>query len=243
MRAILLPFFSFVICLNLIAQEKVNFPATDKLKVTADLYLKDKNLPFIILCHQAGSSRGEFPEIANRLLKLDYNCLAIDLRAGETCNYVNNETAERAKNGSFSQSLLDAKKDIEGSILYLKKFTHQPIILFGSSYSASLCLLIANKNKQIGAVIAFSPGEYFRPELVVKDNIAGLNVPVFASVTTLEYDYVIQMLSGINENFKTIYKPSQGKGIHGAKALWPSSETADECWLNLIMFINKIKNE
>jgi alpha-beta hydrolase superfamily lysophospholipase len=98
MKVVFLAFFSFCLCLNSIAQEKINFTASDHLKISADLYLKDQTLPFIILCHQANSSRGEYFEIASRLQKLGYNCLAIDLRAGESMNYVKNETAERAKN-------------------------------------------------------------------------------------------------------------------------------------------------
>jgi pimeloyl-ACP methyl ester carboxylesterase len=243
MRAIFLSILYFFILLKGIAQEKIGFFASDNLKITADLYLKDKNLPFIILCHQANSSRGEYSEIANRLLKLNYNCLAVDLRAGDNINYIKNETAERAINNNIPHSFLDAKKDIEASIQYLKKYTHKPIILFGSSYSASLCLLIAKNNLNVQAVIAFSPGEYFRPELVVKDAIAGLDVPVFASATTIEYNYVIQLLSGINENLKTIYTPASGSGLHGAKELWQTSETSDQCWLQLLLFFQKFKTQ
>lgn len=242
MKTLFLILLSFISYIYNFAQEKVYFLASDNLKITADLYLKDYKFPFIILCHQAGSSRGEYNEIANRLLKLDYNCLALDLRAGESINYVKNETAERAKSENISNSFLDAKKDIVASIQYLHKFNKKPIVLFGSSYSASLCLVIAKNNPNIKAVIAFSPGEYFRPELVVKDSIAGLNIPVFASATILEYEYVVQLLSGIAENMKTIYKPLNGKGVHGAKALWRSSETSDECWLELLMFFKKIKD-
>jgi pimeloyl-ACP methyl ester carboxylesterase len=241
MRAIFLSLFYSFIFLKGNAQEKINFFTSDNLKITADLYLNDSNRPFIILCHQANSSRGEYLEIANRLLKLDYNCLALDLRVGDNINYIKNETAERAINENIPHSFIDAKKDIEASIQYLKKYTHQPIILFGSSYSASLCLLVAKNNLNIKAVIAFSPGEYFRPELVVKDAIIGLNVPVFASATAFEYNYVIQLLSGINDNLKTIYSPAAGKGLHGAKELWPTSETSDECWLQLLLFFQKIK--
>jgi hypothetical protein len=241
MRAIFPLLLSITIHLNSIAQKKVSFLTSDNLKITADLYLKDNNLPFIVLCHQANSSRGEYLEIANRLLKLDYNCLALDLRAGESMNYIKNETAERALNENISHSLLDAKKDIEASIQYISRINKRSIVLFGSSYSASLCLVVAKNNPIVKAVIAFSPGEYFRPELVIKDAIAGLNVPVFATVTSLEYEYVIQMLSEVADYNKSIYKPSKGKGVHGAKALWQTSENSDECWLELLLFFKRIK--
>jgi hypothetical protein len=87
----------FLFLPNVSGQEKVSFFSDDSLKITADLYLKDYNLPFILLFHQEDASRGEYTEIATRLKKLDYNCLAVDLRAGEKMNYVQNESAERAR--------------------------------------------------------------------------------------------------------------------------------------------------
>ena len=78
------------------AQEKVSFFSEDSLNITADLYLNDYLNPFILLFHQAESSRGEFKNIAPKLMKLGYNCLAVDLRSGEKSNYIKNETAYRA---------------------------------------------------------------------------------------------------------------------------------------------------
>jgi hypothetical protein len=239
---VLLPaIFFFIVTTSCPAQEKVSFISEDSLKISADLYLKDYNLPFILLFHQEGSSRGEYNEIAVRLLKLDYNCLSVDLRVGEKMNYVADETAIRAKEGRFSQSFIDAKKDIEATIRYIQKFNVKPVVLFGSSYSASLCLLEAADNKNISAVIAFSPGEYFRPEVVVKNKMAEVKQPVFISVTSLEYEFVVQMLSDIPYQNKYIYKPTKGKGEHGAKMLWHTCTSSDECWLELMLFFKKIR--
>jgi dienelactone hydrolase len=241
MRSVYSILIFLIALLKLHAQERVSFLSSDQLEITADLYLKDPNLPFIILCHQENSSRGEFREISGRLLKLDFNCLALDLRSGESMNFINNLTAEKARSQNLPHSLLDSRKDIEAAIQYIKKFNVHSVILFGSSYSASLCLLIAMNSAEVRSVIAFSPGEYFRPELVVKDAIAGLNIPVFVSVTNLEFEYVSDMLSAIPENLKTIYKPAKSQGVHGAKALWQASETSNECWLELLLFFKKIK--
>lgn len=233
--------FAFLISLNLCSQQVVSFPAEDGLKVTADLYLKDYQLPFILLFHQGESSRGEYNEIAARLLKLEFNCLAVDLRAGDKMNYVTNETAARAKQEKIPNSYLDAKKDIEAAIKYVKKYNSKAVILFGSSYSASLSLVIANKNDRIKAVVAFSPGEFFRPEIIVKDAISGLKKPVFVSTSDIEFEYISEMLSGIPDKNKHIYRPPKGKGKHGAKTLWNSSESSDECWLELMLFFKRIR--
>jgi hypothetical protein len=223
------------------AQEKVTFFAEDSLKITADLYLKDYSLPFILLFHQGGASRGEYNEIAVRLQKLEYNCLAVDLRAGERMNYITNETAERAKIEKIPHSFLDARYDIIASIRFIRKFNLKPVVLFGSSYSASLCLMTAVRNPDVNAVIAFSPGEFFRPEVVVKEAIAGITQPIFVSATGLEYNFITEMLSGVSEENKYFYSPSKGKGEHGAKMLWNSSQSADECWLDLLLFFKKIR--
>ena len=74
-------------------KEKVSFPSEDGIEITADKYLVNEEYPYILLFHQAGSSRGEFRDVAEKFLKLRYNCLAVDLRSGDNANFVNNETA------------------------------------------------------------------------------------------------------------------------------------------------------
>src|SRR5690349_9118104 len=74
-------------------------PAPDGLTITADLYEADSTAPVILLCHQAGYSRGEFLETGKRLMKFGFTCLAIDLRSGKECNAIPNETARAAEGG------------------------------------------------------------------------------------------------------------------------------------------------
>ncbi len=222
-------------------QQKVTFTASDGLKITADLYLKNYSSPFILLFHQNGYSRGEYKEIAQKLLNLDYNCLAVDLRSGGKTNYVKNETALRAINTGIPNKLSDAGKDIIAAIAYTANYNKQPVILFGSSYSASLCMMIGKNNEKVNAVVAFSPGEYFEPEISVKDEMKNFDKPLFVSSSQIEYSYIEDMLHDIPGNLKTIYKHSEGNRAHGAKALWESNKTSKECWLELLMFFGKIK--
>jgi len=91
----------------LLAQKAVTFTAKDGLLVTADLYESDASYPYLLLFHQAGSSRGEFREIAPRLTKLGYNCLAVDLRAGNENNFVVNQTSLRAKEQKMHTTYLE----------------------------------------------------------------------------------------------------------------------------------------
>lgn len=231
----------FILKFNGYCQHKVTFLASDNLKITADLYLKNYNFPFILLFHQNGYSRGEYAGIAGKLLNLDYNCLAVDLRSGGKVNYIKNETAFRAQEKNVSYKLIDSKKDILAAIEYVGKYNKKPVILFGSSHSASLCMIVGKNNKRVNAVVAFSPGEYFEPEISVKHTLQDFDKPLFVSSSENEYTYILEMLNYAPENTRTIYKHNEGNESHGAKVLWDSSKSSKECWLKLLMFFRKIK--
>ena len=98
------------------APEKVSFTAKDGLEVSGDLYAphKEKETPFIVLFHQARSSRGEYAEIAPRLNKLGFNCLAVDQRSGgDFAKTFTNETHARAVAKGLPTTYDDAYPDLE----------------------------------------------------------------------------------------------------------------------------------
>jgi len=107
--------------------EKITFNSTDGLTITADLYSPHKKLstPFIILCHQARSSRGEYREIAPRLNELGFNCMAIDQRSGDSLKGIENETAANAKKAQKTKNHVDAEQDIIAAIRYAKNHLSQ----------------------------------------------------------------------------------------------------------------------
>ena len=92
--------------------------------------------------------------------------------------------------------MLDARTDIQAAIRYAGEFNTKPVVLFGSSYSASLSLVEASKNPRVRAVVAFSPGEFFLPGLVVKEALQGFDKRVFIATTLAEYSYVDQHAHG-----------------------------------------------
>ena len=223
------------------AQQTVTFPSSDGLMITADLYLKDKNLPYIILYHQANFSKGEYKETAPKLMKLGYNCLAVDLRSGKEVNFIQNETAARAREKNLPVGYLDAEKDMVSAIEYVKKQTKEKIILFGSSYSASLALKIGKTNSSVLAVISFSPGEYFQSQLTLKPLLAKYDKPIFIASTVKEHPFIKEMMSGVSDNMITWWTPGKGDGVHGSKVLWQNSPSNEECWMSLLMFIKNLK--
>jgi len=233
---------SFVFIINIVvAQQTITFESSDNLIVTADLYEQTKEQPYLLLFHQSGSSRGEYKEIIPKIKKLGFNCLVVDLRFGKEMNFVQNETSIAAKTAGVKISMIDAEKDIIAAIEYASKKSNKPLVIMGSSYSASLCLKVAKDNPKIKAVVAFSPGEFFLPDLNIKNTIKGLQKPIFAASSQREFSFLKELFSDIGTEYKTLYQPTKGKGEHGAKALWANSDGSKEYWLNLMMFLNKHK--
>lgn len=222
------------------AQEKVTFAAADGLKVTADLYEAKPDNPYILLFHQAGYSRGEYREIVGKLTKFGFNCLAVDLRSGGEINFIQNHTALVAVQKGYSTDYLSSKKDIEASIEWIKNRSTKPVVLMGSSFSASLCLWVAEDNPDVKAVIAFSPGEFFGQDVIIQEKIRGLEKPIFAASSKRELSYVDSLLSFVPSANKTIFAPKSG-GEHGSKSLWKSNANNQEYWLALTMFFSKIR--
>ena len=221
------------------SKEKVSFKSEDGVLITADHYQINEEYPYIILFHQASSSRGEFNEIAEKLMKLRYNCLAVDLRSGDNSNFVRNETTISARELSKPTRFLDTRQDIRAAIDYAYNANPKELILFGSSYSASLVMLEGEKNSHVKAVIAFSPGEYFGDDLRMETSLDSISKPLFVAVTRREFPYVKQMLNHLPEDAYMLFQPD-GEGVHGARALWEDNASKDEYWLALLLFINNL---
>jgi len=232
----------FAVTMQLSAQRKVTFLASDRLEVTADFYLYDRGAPYIILFHQENSSRGEYREIAPKLLRMGFNCLAVDLRSGKECNFVQNETAALAQKNNIPVTLLDCEKDIRAAMEYVEKTAiRNRYILFGSSFSASLAMKVANQHRRVVAVIAYSPGEYFTP-VKAADWLKDFNKLVYISNTKREQPFIVELTKNIPPQLLDTFQPS-GDGVRGAPALWNDHPQSNDCWMSLMMFVKKVKDE
>lgn len=222
------------------AQQKVTFAAPDGITITADEYKVNDTLPYLLLCHQAGYSRGEYAETAKKFNKLGFNCLAIDQRSGITVNNIVNETAKAAEDKKKPTGYLDSEQDIIAGVDYLYNKTKKKVTLVGSSYSASLALKIATTNDKVNAVIAFSPGEYFGKQLKLKDAIKNLDKPLFLTSSKAEAPALNELVKDVKSTSKTVFTPN-GTGEHGSKALWKSSTDNKEYWLSILMFLKQLQ--
>ena len=223
-------------------KETITFPSKDNLPITADIY-KIKEAPItVLLCHQAGYSRGEYKDSAIELNKLGYSVMATDQRSGNTVNNIDNQTVIAAKAKGLGVAYLDAKQDIEAAIDYIyEQNGGKKIILVGSSYSSSLALLMGNNNSKIKAVAAFSPGEYFKG-IDINKNISDYKKPVFVTSSKSESASVTTLVNKVNTVFLTHFIP-EVKGIHGSRALWKTTEGNETYWASFRGFLSSLKAE
>lgn len=223
--------------------ETVTFEAADGLPVTGDLYFTgDAQAPFLLLCHQAGYSRGEYREIAPRLGRMGYNCLAIDQRSGRGYNDVPNETAAAAKKAGLPVRYTDAYPDLEAALRYIAgEYQPSRLIVWGSSYSASLALILAAEHPaEVQAVLAYSPGEYFSfNDKRVSDYAGEITQPVFITSAKSEK----QAWRGIADSISTagsVFFVPEGSGVHGSSALMESTKNNAEYWTAVESFLQSL---
>jgi len=224
------------------SQEAVYFYSSDSTIIKADLYLKNYSYPFILLFHQQGSNRNEFHQIAPRLLNLNYNCLAVDIRN----EFINNQFIKEKQESEVSLSSFDyfnGINDINEAIEYIQNFNKKPVILLGSAISASLCIIAANNNPDVGGVVALSPGDYFSPGGDMKNEINGFKKPLFIASSWREYDYIESLFEHIKGDNIKLFRPSGGQGAQGSKALLESNATNEEYWLELLLFFTKLNKD
>ena len=233
--------FTLFSSFRIIRKKTVQFKAEDGVTITANHYFSKKSSPYILLLHQEQSSRGEFDSIADRFVKMNYNCLAVDLRSGYKYGFVENETAKTFLKSGKSVNILESLKDIKAAIEYTWNLSGEDIILFGSGSSASLALIEGKDNKHVKAIIAFSPGEYFRPVIDMKTFLSGYPKRVYVGTSDQEFNYIQDMFAGMDGKNKIIFRPNFGTGSHGTSALLRSNPVRDEYWLSLLIYFKSLK--
>jgi len=206
--------------------------------VTADLYFvadSTPKTPFIVLCHQAGWSRGEY-----------LSCVAIDQRSGGAVNQVTNLTRMKAVAQSKPATFVAAEQDIIAAVKWVKsKHCSGKVLLWGSSYSAALALRIAGEDPNlVDGVLAFAPGEYFERLGKPKDWIARsakrISVPVFITSAKDESQKWSAIFEAIPGQSKTKFIP-ETKGNHGSRALWRKFPDSAEYWVSVEEFLGQFK--
>jgi len=206
--ALILVVFTFLVAGKLKAQDKITFLSADRMLITADLYMVNDTAPYMVLCHDLKSSRGEFNDLAHRFNKLGYNCLAIDMRVGGKKNGVDNETMALAQAKHIPTKLLDCRIDIASAVNYVHERNHKKVILVGGGFSASLVLYIGCINPKVSCVLAFSPSDYFGGILDTKEAFPKCLIPVFVASSRAEAPFVKKYVAGIPPAKVTLFSPA-----------------------------------
>lgn len=241
---IFLLFLTITLSIYATPYDAIKYPSLDGLSISAYLYTdNNKSKPFILLFHQSSYSKGEYLEIAPKLTDLGFNVMAVDLRSGDMVNFIENETSDRALDLNLSTERISTLPDIEASILYAQKYLcTNKLILWGSSYSSSLVLYIANKTKNISAILSFSPGEYYKKQgkHFIQNHVNHLNMPIFITSKKEEKKNWWDIYQAIPSKEKIYFLPKTN-GVHGAKALWKENPSHQVYWDAVISFLKKQK--
>ena len=137
---------------------EIRFPVRDSLVVVADIHRGSgrPEAPTILLFHQGGgSARGEYRSITPRLLREGYHVIAADTRGGGDRFGALHRAAPAPADFDYCEALQEV--DAVVNLARSRGFAG-PLILWGSSYTASLVLQVAaRRSADVRAVLAFSP--------------------------------------------------------------------------------------
>lgn len=222
----------------------INLPSTDNIELKADIYeIEDEGAPVVLLFHQAGYSRGEYRPIAPVLNEKGFTCIAIDQRSGKEVNGIKNEAFIQAQKQGLGTHYTDAVPDLEALVEYATtNYKNRKIILWGSSYSASLVFVLGKKYQEdIAGIVSFSPGQYFTwQNKDITEYAKSIKVPVFITSSGKEFDLCNPIYEAISSENKNYYLPDF-EGQHGSKALWETNEGHKKYWAELSVFLEKFK--
>lgn len=191
-----------------------------------------------LLFHQADSNKAEYATIAPKLANAGYTSLAIDQRSGGSLFGPNDTAAHFAKRASYA----DAKNDLVAALDWARR-RRLPIILWGSSYSAALVFEVAADHpNQVGAVLAFSSGEYLETANEVARAAAKVYAPIYITSASSadEVEAARAILSASPAPIKAQFEPHYG--VHGSSTLIETRNPkgAAENWRHVLAFLTAL---
>ena len=225
------------------AQQPVTLTAADGVKVFGVYYAAaNASAPVILLFHQAGSNHWEYAPIAPRLVSTGFSCLAIDQRVGDGMWGHENETAAHVRP---SDDYLAALPDLESALAWARKQNpSRKIIVWGSSYSASLVFVLAAKHPgEIAGLLSFSPGEYFDKQHMIRAAAAKVNIPFFvdSAKTDEEEEKARAIFDFVPDTKDKVQFLPQIAGVHGSSTLRDdrNPQGAAENWSAVLDFLKQ----
>lgn len=203
--------------------KEVSFKSSDGVELFADVYKskKGKKAPLIMLFHQGGGdARGEYKPLVPKLLKQNYNVIAVDLRTGG--NRFGSENRTVAKLGDKKYGYCDAFPDLQATLKYAKsKGFNGKKIAWGSSFSAALVFQLAAKHgDELAGILAFSPASG-GPMVDCKPSLysSKVKIPVLAlrPASEMKFESVQNQFAAFKKQKIQTYVSENG--VHGSSML------------------------
>ncbi|MEO8835479.1 MAG: alpha/beta fold hydrolase [Caldimonas sp.] len=196
----------------------------------------------IVAFHQADSSSAEYAPIAPRLVRAGFTVLAIDQRSGDGAFGGSNRTAAAFKK---EQPYDAALPDLEAALAWAgSEAKGEPVIVWGSSYSAALVFVLAAKHPhEVNGVIAFSPGEYLHGKHAVRDAAAQVSVPVWIDQASSEEEArnAAEILKAVKSADKLQFV-ARVNSTHGSSTLREDTNPAgaEAHWQAVLAFLSRL---
>ncbi len=226
--------------------ENVSFHTSDSVTVFGTFYKRDKQFPTILLFHQGGSNAtAEYRTIIPMLAEHNLNILAIDQRVGGQIYGSYNKTIVDITTNTYGYC--DAYPDLEAALDYVIQNAYNgKKILWGSSYSASLVIKLANNRPDdVSGVLAFSPasGEQLK-DCLPNPYFETIKVPllILRPDREAQFESVQEQLKLAQSFGHQTYVAKNG--LHGSSMLVKERVQKDtsENWNIVNTFINSITN-
>ena len=134
---------------------------------------------------------------------------------------------------------------MDSAVKYAKsRYPKAKIVIWGSSYSASLAIKLAGDNpKLINGVLAFSPGEYFdKSKTYIRDSAKNVKCPIFVTSASKEAEAWKNIFLAIPSQSKHSFLPKT-KGNHGSCALWNKFKDSKDYWQGVSKFLHQYFGE
>jgi len=222
--------------------KKITIMTAGNYKAVGDLYEVGANKPVILLCHQANYNKYEYADIGPKLNEMGFNALAIDLTGGGTFAAHQNETIKNRGEIEVADRIKIVENEIEAAVNYLAERYNNKVIVWGSSYTATLVVYAAINNKNVKASISFSGFNHFgdsRPTL--ESMLPSLDKPFFMTSSKEEVPVVTKILKDQKLTEQQLQFIPNGEGNHGSKAIWNGQKDAEEYWVALKSFLNDVR--
>jgi dienelactone hydrolase len=235
---------TLLLAVNAIAKtEQVSFGTSDGVQVFGDIYRSadGANAPVILLFHQGGSdARGEYTQIAIRLMDNGYNVLAIDQRAGGDRFGGGNRTMAGLQGQEFGYC--DAYPDLDAALNYMREAGFDGrLAIWGSSYSAALSFQLAAENgDEVSALLGFSPSSGVAlADCSLLPYLSQIDVPTLALRPQSEFE--IESVQAQMKEFEAhgIQTYVANPGVHGSSMLNAErvGESTEAAWAVVLEFL------